>query len=478
MVQFILSSMDKSNDVAVLGVPVDFSKAFNRMLHSNILCNLDALNVPKCAIKLIQSYLTRRSMCVHYKGEESSFQNCPGGGPQGGLLTGILFILQTNKAGAPCAPQDKSTITQDAQSSRLEEDSNSSLRMEAKIEIKVTDENQLRLEEVQDNFKRMDGDQVNEYWLEGREDNSLWMDGDKDSVWNQDATHPPLCTAKEKLHKKAFVDDLTLLEKISLKDLQKKKRIIGPLNYHDRFNLAMPPHKSILQHQLQDLKLFTKEHHMFLNSTKTKCIPFNSSKSRDFMPELQLEEGSFLEVIYQLKLVGLVITSELTWSAHVDYTVNRVNKVLWQLTRFKQLGAAQDKLITFYKLKIRSILMFGAVCFHSSLTIQQSQQLELQQRRSLAIILGSQYGSYEHARSLVNLPKLDKLRQEACLNWAIKASTNPKHSHLFPLSYSNVDTRNRKKYAEYFCRSAKYYNSAVPSMTRALNKHCAHKQTK
>ena len=125
------------------------------------------------------------------------------------------------------------------------------------------------------------------------------------------------------------------------------------------------------------------------------------------MPELQLEERSFLEVIYQLKLVGLVITSELTWSAHVDYTVNRVNKFLWQLTRFKQLGAAQDKLITFYKLKIRSILKFGAVCFHCSLTIQQSQLLE--QRRSLVIILGSQYGNYEHARSLVNLPQLDKL---------------------------------------------------------------------
>ena len=87
------------------------------------------------------------------------------------------------------------------------------------------------------------------------------------------------------------------------------------------------------------------------------------------MPQLQLEDGTFLEVIYKLKLVGLVITSELSWSAHVDYTVKRVNKIMWQLTRFKQLGAKQDKLLTFYKLKIRSILMFGAICFHSSLSI-------------------------------------------------------------------------------------------------------------
>ena len=81
--------MDGDSGAAVLALPIDFSKAFNRMLHSNILCNLYALNVPNCAIKLIKSYLTRRSMCVTYKGAVSSFQPCPGGGPQGGLLTGI-----------------------------------------------------------------------------------------------------------------------------------------------------------------------------------------------------------------------------------------------------------------------------------------------------------------------------------------------------------------------------------------------------
>ena len=57
MIHFILGSMYGDNDVAVLAVPVDFSKAFNGVLHNDILCNLDALNVPKCATKLIKSYL-------------------------------------------------------------------------------------------------------------------------------------------------------------------------------------------------------------------------------------------------------------------------------------------------------------------------------------------------------------------------------------------------------------------------------------
>ena len=70
----------------------------------------------------------------------------------------------------------------------------------------------------------------------------------------------------------------------------------------------------------------------------------------------------------------MVINSELDWAAHVDYTTKRVNKIIWQLVRFKQLGAPEEKLLTFYILKIRSILMFGAVCYHSSLAIILSQK--------------------------------------------------------------------------------------------------------
>ena len=122
-------------------------------------------------------------------------------------------------------------------------------------------------------------------------------------------------------------------------------------------------------------------------------------------------------------------------------------------------------------LKIRSVLMFAAVCFHSSLTIELSEKLELQQRRSLAVILGSQYRSYSHALSVTSLPRLDALRTEACLKWAIQAQRNPLHSDLFPLNKSEVNTRWRKKYSEYRCTTTKFLKSVVPYLTRVLNMH-------
>ena len=71
-----------------------------------------------------------------------------------------------------------------------------------------------------------------------------------------------------------------------------------------------------------------------------------------------------------------MVSSDLTWTAHVDYTVTRVNRVLWKLTRFRRLGASENTLVSFNIQKIWSIPMFGSVCYHSALTKELSHQLE------------------------------------------------------------------------------------------------------
>ena len=101
---FIHHSLDNtsSNPTAVACALVDFSKAFNRIDHNVIVTILSDLNIPTCTLRLITSYLSNRRMCVRYNGATSSEQVIPGGGPQGGLLTVLLFNLQVNLAGAPC----------------------------------------------------------------------------------------------------------------------------------------------------------------------------------------------------------------------------------------------------------------------------------------------------------------------------------------------------------------------------------------
>ena len=73
------------------------------------------------------------------------------------------------------------------------------------------------------------------------------------------------------------------------------------------------------------------------------------------MSQLKIQDGDFLEVIYKLKLVELVVTSDMTWQEHVNYPIGRFNKVLRQLTRYKQFGATVKQVLKYYIFKIRSI---------------------------------------------------------------------------------------------------------------------------
>ena len=56
-IYIVIASIDINPNTEILAVPIDYSKAFNRMLHSNIVTILSDLKqplVPTCAIKLIK----------------------------------------------------------------------------------------------------------------------------------------------------------------------------------------------------------------------------------------------------------------------------------------------------------------------------------------------------------------------------------------------------------------------------------------
>ena len=126
----------------------------------------------------------------------------------------------------------------------------------------------------------------------------------------------------------------------------------------------------------------TQEPHMKLNKQKNIYMLFINYFTKYFMSQISKRDDETLEVINQLKIVGLVVNSSSDWTDHVDYTVNRVNKILWPVIRLRQLRGPREKLITLYLLKVRSVLMFETVAFHSSLSKELSKRLQLKQKKS------------------------------------------------------------------------------------------------
>ena len=172
----------------------------------------------------------------------------------------------------------------------------------------------------------------------------------------------------------------------------------------------------------------------------------------------------------ETKLLGVTITSNLSWASHVNEICSRASKKLWVLVRFKLLGGTTAQLLAVYITRIRSILEFACPVFHSGLTKDQSQQIELVQKKSLAVILGKGYQCYESALKQLQLERLDYRRTNLCLKFALKCTRSTRHCGMFPPNpLPHTSTRHHKPYIEYTCKTSRYYNSPIPYLSRLLN---------
>ena len=158
---------------------------------------------------------------------------------------------------------------------------------------------------------------------------------------------------------------------------------------------------------------------MKINEAKTKIMLFNNSKKRDFQPEILLE-GKKLEVVEQMKLLGVIITSDLKWHENTKHITKKAFSRLWLLRRLKTMGASTATLLDVYCKQVRSVLEFAAVVWNSGLTLENTTQIERAQKSAFAIILGAEYKSYNEACTKLKMETLDLRRKKLSLNFAKK----------------------------------------------------------
>ena len=132
----------------------------------------------------------------------------------------------------------------------------------------------------------------------------------------------------------------------------------------------------------------------------------------------------------------------------------------------------RDELINIYVLYIRSVVEFSSTVWSSSLTEEDSIDIERIQKIALRIIFKEDYTSYEDALSLARLPSLKERRELLSLNFALKCTKNEKTASMFPLAKRNVNTRIKEVFEVTFCRTELFKNSAIPHMQRQLNENC------
>ena len=97
LVNRILTLLDNNTDpTAVIAAMVDWSNAFDRQDPTQAIQKFLKMGVRPSLIPVLISYLTERMMTVIFNGEASDVHQLIGGGPQGTLLGGIEYMVQSN----------------------------------------------------------------------------------------------------------------------------------------------------------------------------------------------------------------------------------------------------------------------------------------------------------------------------------------------------------------------------------------------
>ena len=270
-----------------------------------------------------------------------------------------------------------------------------------------------------------------------------------------------------------YMDDSSICEKINL---QKIGLASHNLKIHVPSNI--PVHNQIVknvnlktQKYLNEINIWTDSMKMKLNENKTNAMIFNNTKNYQFTSDLSLK-GKTLDIVDEVKLLGVIISNDLKWDKHVQKIVKEANirmKILYTASKFtKSIGDLKKIYIAF----IRSKLEYACTVWHSNLTNENRSDIERIQKCAFKIILGKYYTSYENALDKLNMKTLNERRQTLCLNFAKKGLKIKAMQKLFPkyTNKHNMKTRNGMKYVVNFAKSKKYFNSSIPYFQKLLNK--------
>ena len=198
---------------------------------------------------------------------------------------------------------------------------------------------------------------------------------------------------------------------------------------------------------------------------------FNFNRDKQFTSEIKLKEEP-LEIVDEVKLLGVIITSDLKWRRNTDYLTKKANKKMRMLHIAAKYTRNKDNLKHIYKTFVRSTLEFSSTLWHNSLTIADRQDLERIQKAALKVILQSEYEDYKQALGVLNLDTLNQRRESMALKFAKNGLKDPQFSKLFPLRRveHGMVARNSEKYHVNNSNTSRYKASAVPSLQRLLNR--------
>ena len=146
---------------------------------------------------------------------------------------------------------------------------------------------------------------------------------------------------------------------------------------------------------------------MTFNVSKCKCMVISRKRNVN-TPSLTLN-SSHLEVVECYKYLGLLLSSDFSWSSHIEAMCAKVRRLLGLLYRQFSINTNPHVMAKLYLVLIRPHLEYGAQVWHPHL-VKHTNAIENVQKFALRICSRKWNYSYRELLDLFQLPTLENRR--------------------------------------------------------------------
>ena len=159
-----------------------------------------------------------------------------------------------------------------------------------------------------------------------------------------------------------------------------------------------------------------------------------------------------------------------SWNSYIEKCIRNAQKNMWILKRLAEMGVNKEDMLMTYESRIRVLLEPNVPLWHSSISKQLSKSIEKVQKACVFIILGKLATHDYHCNlAILGLEPLQDRRNYLCKTFANKTFNHPVHGQMFSRNEGRQTRGPRRRVNVPVGRTARYNNSAIPSLSRLLN---------
>ena len=148
------------------------------------------------------------------------------------------------------------------------------------------------------------------------------------------------------------------------------------------------------QGYLDQINRWTEKQQMEISGKKTKAIIINFTNNCQFQTRLKLNQQN-VEVVDKMKILGTVITNQISWNENCSLLVKKVNARMELLQKVWSFGSTPIEMVQLWKTFCINILEQTCVVWDSGLTQENIRDLERTQKTFVKLLLEENYRNYE-----------------------------------------------------------------------------------